>query len=69
MSAAPPPRCSLIYLPLPKAVPLLLQFLQNAPRDADKLRRLLEIKERQKEEADDDDQDAEKAARTINSSN
>jgi hypothetical protein len=33
-------------------VPLLLQFLQNAPRDADKLRRLLEIKERQKEEAD-----------------
>lgn len=51
MSAAPPPRCSLIYLPLPKAVPLLLQFLQNAPRDAEKLRRLLEIKERQKEEA------------------
>jgi hypothetical protein len=50
-------------------VPLLLQFLQNAPRDAHKLRRLLEIKERQKEEADDDDPDAEKAARTINSSN
>ena len=26
--------------------------LQNAPRDADKLRRLLEVKQRQKEEAD-----------------
>jgi hypothetical protein len=27
-------------------------LLQNAPRDADKLRQLLEIKQRQKEEAD-----------------
>jgi hypothetical protein len=26
--------------------------LQNAPRDADKLRRLLKVKQRQKEEAD-----------------
>ena len=33
-------------------MPLLPQFLQNAPRDADKLRRLLEAKQRQKEEAD-----------------
>ena len=30
----------------------MLQFLQNAPRDAAKLRKLLEIKRRQKEEAD-----------------
>jgi hypothetical protein len=28
-----------------------IKTLQNAPRDADKLRRLLEIKQRQKEEA------------------
>jgi hypothetical protein len=30
---------------------LEIETLQNAPRDADKLRRLLEIKQRQKEEA------------------
>jgi methyl coenzyme M reductase beta subunit len=30
---------------------LEIKTLQNAPRDADKLRRLLEIKQRQKEEA------------------
>jgi hypothetical protein len=31
---------------------LEIKTLQNAPRDADKLRQLLEIKQRQKEEAD-----------------
>jgi hypothetical protein len=31
---------------------LEIKTLQNAPRDADKLRRLLEVKQRQKEEAD-----------------
>jgi hypothetical protein len=31
---------------------LEIKTLQNAPRDEDKLRRLLEIKQRQKEEAD-----------------
>ena len=31
---------------------LEIKTLQNAPRDADKLRRLLELKQRQKEEAD-----------------
>jgi hypothetical protein len=31
---------------------LEIKTLQNAPRDADKLRRLLETKQRQKEEAD-----------------
>jgi hypothetical protein len=31
---------------------LEIKTLQNAPRDAEKLRRLLEIKQRQKEEAD-----------------
>ncbi len=31
---------------------LEIKTLQNAPRDADKLRRLLEVKARQKEEAD-----------------
>jgi hypothetical protein len=31
---------------------LEIETLQNAPRDADKLRRLLELKQRQKEEAD-----------------
>jgi hypothetical protein len=31
---------------------LEIKTLQNAPRDADKLRRLLEIKQRRKEEAD-----------------
>ena len=30
---------------------LEIRTLQNAPRDADKLRRLLEVKQRQKEEA------------------
>ncbi len=30
---------------------LQIKTLQNAPRDADKLRRLLEVKQRQKEEA------------------
>jgi hypothetical protein len=30
---------------------LQIKTLQNAPRDADKLRRLLEIKQRQKEQA------------------
>jgi hypothetical protein len=30
---------------------LEIKTLQNAPRDADKLRRLLELKQRQKEEA------------------
>jgi hypothetical protein len=31
---------------------LEIKTLQNAPRDADKLRRLLEVKQRQKEEAE-----------------
>ena len=31
---------------------LEMESLQNAPRDADKLRKLLELKQRQKEEAD-----------------
>src|SRR3712207_3241395 len=31
---------------------LEIKTLQNAPRDADKLRRLLEVKQRKKEEAD-----------------
>jgi hypothetical protein len=31
---------------------LEIRTLQNAPRDADKLRRLLEVKQRQKEQAD-----------------
>jgi hypothetical protein len=31
---------------------LEIKTLQNAPRDADKLRRLLKVKQRQKEEAD-----------------
>ena len=31
---------------------LEIKTLQNAPRDADKLRRLLKIKQRQKQEAD-----------------
>jgi methyl coenzyme M reductase beta subunit len=34
-----------------KHLELEIKTLQNAPRDADKLRRLLEIKQRQKEEA------------------
>jgi hypothetical protein len=35
-----------------KHLELEIKSLQNAPRDADKLRKLLEIKRRQKEEAD-----------------
>jgi hypothetical protein len=35
-----------------KHLELEIRTLQNAPRDADKLRRLLESKQRQKEEAD-----------------
>jgi hypothetical protein len=35
-----------------KHLELEIRTLQNAPRDADKLRKLLEIKQRQKEEAD-----------------
>jgi hypothetical protein len=31
---------------------LEIKTLQNAPRDADKLRKLLKVKQRQKEEAD-----------------
>jgi hypothetical protein len=34
-----------------KHLELEIKTLQNAPRDADRLRRLLEIKQRQKEEA------------------
>jgi hypothetical protein len=34
-----------------KHLELEIRTLQNAPRDADKLRKLLEIKQRQKEEA------------------
>ena len=34
-----------------KHLELEIRTLQNAPRDADKLRRLLELKQRQKEEA------------------
>jgi hypothetical protein len=35
-----------------KHLELEIKTLQNAPRDAEKLRRLLETKQRQKEEAD-----------------
>jgi len=35
-----------------KHLELEIRTLQNAPRDADKLRRLLEVKQRQKEQAD-----------------
>ena len=35
-----------------KHLELEIRTLQNAPRDADKLSRLLELKQRQKEEAD-----------------
>jgi hypothetical protein len=35
-----------------KHLELEIKTLRNAPRDADKLRRLLEVKQRQKEEAD-----------------
>ena len=34
-----------------KHLELEIKTLQNAPRDADKLRRLLEVKQRQKDEA------------------
>src|SRR5918996_3843470 len=37
--------------PLKRHLELEIRTLQNAPRDADKLRRLLKVKERQKEEA------------------
>jgi hypothetical protein len=37
--------------PLKRHLELEIRTLQNAPRDADKLRRLLQVKERQKEEA------------------
>jgi hypothetical protein len=37
--------------PMKKNVELEIKTLQNAPRDADKLKRLLESKQRQKEEA------------------
>jgi hypothetical protein len=35
-----------------KHLELEIETLQNAPRDAEKLRKLLEVKQRQKEEAD-----------------
>ena len=35
-----------------KHLELEIKTLQNAPRDADKLRKLLEVKQRQKDEAD-----------------
>jgi hypothetical protein len=38
-----------INIVMKKHVELEIRTLQNAPRDADKLRRLLEIKQRQKE--------------------
>src|SRR5919109_1893132 len=38
--------------PLKKHLELEIKILENAPRDADKLRRLLQIKQRQKEGAD-----------------
>ena len=38
--------------PMKKHLELEIKTLQNAPRDADKLRKLLQVKQRQKEEAD-----------------
>jgi methyl coenzyme M reductase beta subunit len=38
--------------PMKKHLQLEIQILDNAPRDADKLRKLLQVKQRQKEEAD-----------------
>ncbi len=37
--------------PMKRHLELEIKILQNAPRDADKLRRLLQVKQRQKEEA------------------
>jgi hypothetical protein len=37
--------------PLKRHLEPQIKTLENAPRDADKLRRLLQVKERQKEEA------------------
>ena len=37
--------------PMKKHLELEIKILENAPRDADKLRRLLQVKQRQKEEA------------------
>ena len=37
--------------PMKKHLELEIKILQNAPRDADKLERLLQVKQRQKEEA------------------
>jgi hypothetical protein len=37
--------------PMKKRLELEIKILQNAPRDADKLERLLKVKKRQKEEA------------------
>ena len=39
-------------LPMKKHLELEIKILENAPRDAAKLRKLLQIKQRQKEEAD-----------------
>ena len=41
----------MVFEVIKKHLALEIKTLQNAPRDADKLRRLLEIKQRQKEEA------------------
>ena len=38
--------------PKKKHLELEIKILENAPRDADKLRKLLQVKQRQKEEAD-----------------
>jgi len=38
--------------PIKKHLELEIKILQNAPRDAVKLRKLLQVKQRQKEEAD-----------------
>jgi hypothetical protein len=37
--------------PMKRHLELEIKTLQNAPRDADKLRKLLKVKQRQKEEA------------------
>ena len=44
-----------INLVMKRHLELEIKRLQNAPRDADKLRRLSEIKQRQKEEAMDNE--------------
>jgi hypothetical protein len=38
--------------PMKKHLELQIKTLENAPRDADKLRRLLQVKQRQKEETE-----------------